>query len=348
MTASRTGTGAGKSMSTGTSAGGATGGPATMRKPPRRTAPAHKAHELTWRAKLRRDWPLLVMNLPMLLIVLAFWWIPALGNVIAFQDYNPYTDGILGSPVIGFTNFALLFEDPQFLRAIANTLSITAFQLVFYFPVPILLALLLNSIVSARVRAFVQGVVYMPFFFSWVLVIAIFQQMFGGAGLLAQILRDHGYEGIDWMTNSDTFILLITSQTIWKDAGWGAIIFLAALSTIDPHLYEAAAVDGAKRWRRMWHITLPGLRPVIVLLLILRLGDALNVGFEQFMLQRSAVGSEASEVFDTFVYWSGLRTGDLGYGAAAGLFKGLVGLLLILAANRVAHAMGERGVYSRS
>ncbi|SDH83300.1 ABC transporter permease [Nonomuraea jiangxiensis] len=313
--------------------------------PPGRATPPPP---LPWRAKLRRDWPLLVMNLPMLALVTVFWWLPALGNVIAFQDYNPFTGGILGSPVIGFTNFALLFQDAQFLRALLNTLSITAFQLVFYFPVPIMLALLLNSIVSARLRAFVQGVVYLPFFFSWVLVVAIFQQMFGGAGLVAQILRDNGREAIDWMTNSDTFLLLITSQTIWKDAGWGAIIFLAALSTIDPNLYEAAAVDGARRWRRMWHITLPGLRPVIVLLLILRLGDALNVGFEQFMLQRSAVGSEASEVFDTFVYWSGLRTGDLGYGAAAGLFKGLVGLLLILAANRVAHALGERGVYSRS
>lgn len=314
--------------------------------PPAATGPGGGAP--TWRAELRRDWPLLVMNLPMLLLVMAFWWIPALGNVIALQDYNPYTGGILHSPVIGFTNFALLFQDPQFLRAMVNTLSITVFQLVFYFPIPIMLALLLNSVLSARLRAFVQGVVYLPYFFSWVLVVAIFQQMFGGAGLLSQLLRERGYEGVDWMTNSDTFILLITSQTIWKDAGWGAIVFLAALSTINPSLYEAAAVDGAKRWRRMWHITLPGLRPVIVLLLILRLGDALNVGFEQFMLQRSAVGSQASEVFDTFVYWSGLRTGDLGYGAAAGLFKGLVGLLLILAANRVAHAFGERGVYSRS
>lgn len=299
-------------------------------------------------ARLRRDWPLLVMGAPMMLLVTAFWWVPALGNVIAFQDYNPFTGGLLHSPIIGFTNFAQLFGDPQFIRAIVNTLGITAFQLVFYFPVPIALALLLNSVMSARLRAFIQGVVYLPHFFSWVLVVAIFQQMFGGAGLIAQILRDHGHAGIDWMTNSDTFILLVTSETVWKDSGWGAIVFLAALSTIDPNLYEAAAVDGARRWRRMWHITLPGLRPVIVLMLILRLGDALNVGFEQFMLQRGAVGSQVSEVFDTFVYWSGLRTGDLGYGAAAGLFKGVVGLVLILAANRVAHALGERGVYSRS
>ncbi len=313
-----------------------------------RAEPASRPPDGTRRARLRRDWPLLLMGLPMFLVVTAFWWVPTLGNVIAFQDYNPFSGGILDSPVIGFTNFQQLLEDPQFARAVANTLGITAFQLVFYFPVPIALALLLNSIMSPRLRAFVQGVVYLPHFFSWVLVIAIFQQMLGGAGLLAQTLRQHGHQGVDVMTNSDTFVLLVTSQTVWKDAGWGSIIFLAALSTIDPNLYEAAAVDGATRWRRMWHITLPGLRPVIVLLLILRLGDALNVGFEQYMLQRSAVGSQASEVFDTFAYFSGLRTGDLGYGAAAGLFKGVVGLVLILVANRVAHALGERGVYSRS
>ncbi|THV40845.1 sugar ABC transporter permease [Glycomyces buryatensis] len=288
------------------------------------------------------------MAVPMMALVWGFWWIPTLGNVVAFQDYKPFTGGILGSRVVGFTHFGNLFGDPEFLRAMTNTLSITAFQLVFYFPVPIALALLLHSITSGRLRSMLQSVVYLPYFFSWVLVVAIFQQMLGGAGLVSQLLRRAGFDGINWMTDPDTFILLITSQAIWKDAGFGAIIFLAALAAIDPNLYEAAAVDGAGRWRRLWHITLPGIRPVIVLLLILRLGDALNVGFEQFFLQRSAVGSQASEVFDTFVYYSGIRTGDFDYGAAAGLFKGVVGLVLILAANKAAHMMGERGVYSRS
>jgi len=309
------------------------------------TRPKAKAH---WKTRLRRDWPLLLMAAPMMLLVWGFWWIPALGNVVAFQDYKPYTGGIFGSRIVGFTHFQALMSDPDFIRALVNTLSITAFQLVFYFPIPIMLALLLHSLVSERLRSMLQSVVYLPYFFSWVLVIAIFQQMLGGAGLLSQILRDNGFEGVDWMTNPDTFLFLVTSQAIWKDAGFGAIIFLAALAAIDPSLYEAAAVDGAGRWRRLWHITLPGIRPVIVLLLILRLGDALNVGFEQFFLQRSAVGSQASEVFDTFVYYSGIRTGDFDYGAAAGLFKGVVGLVLILAANKAAHMMGERGVYSKS
>lgn len=162
------------------------------------------------------------------------------------------------------------------------------------------------------------------------------------------MLRQHGYEGLDIMTNPDTFLLLVTAEVVWKDAGWGMIVFLAALAAIDQNLYEAAAVDGASRWRRLWHITLPGLRPVIVLLLILRLGDALNVGFEQFFLQRDAVGQQAAEVLDTFIYWQTLAVGEWSYGAAAGLVKGVVGLVLILVANKVAHMLGENGIYRRT
>ncbi|MEU0096557.1 ABC transporter permease subunit [Kribbella sp. NPDC006257] len=300
-----------------------------------------------WRHRLRRDWPLLLMVAPVIVLLGVFHYFPTLGNVIAFQDYSPYV-GIRGSEFIGFANFSRLFSEPAFWKALVNTLSITAFQLVFFFPIPIGLALLLNSVLSTRLRTFIQGVVYLPHFFSWVLVVSLFQQMIGGAGLLAQTLREHGHNAVDLMTKPDTFIVLVTAQSVWKDAGWGMIVFLAALSTINPALYEAAAADGANRWRRLWHITLPGLRPVIVLLLILRLGDALTVGFEQFILQRSAVGGGAAEVLDTYVYYQGLLAGDFGYGAAAGLFKGLVGLVLVLVANKFAHLIGEQGVYSRS
>jgi putative aldouronate transport system permease protein len=306
-----------------------------------------KAGGASWQHRLRRDWPLLLMVLPVIVLLGVFHYFPTLGNVIAFQDYSPYA-GIRGSEFIGFANFSRMFSEPAFWSALLNTLSITAFQLVFYFPIPIFLALLLNSVLSVRVRTIVQGVVYLPHFFSWVLVVSLFQQMIGGAGLLAQTLRSHGFAAVDLMTKPDSFIVLVTAQAIWKDAGWGMIVFLAALSTINPALYEAAAADGANRWRRLWHITLPGLRPVIVLLLILRLGDALTVGFEQFILQRSAVGGGAAEVLDTYVYYQGLLVGDFGYGAAAGLFKGLVGLVLVLLANRFAHLIGEQGVYSRS
>lgn len=286
------------------------------------------------------------MVLPTIGLLGTFHYVPLLGNVIAFQDYSPYI-GIMHSPFVGLDNFVRLFGSPGFWNAFANTLAITGFQIVFYFPIPILLALLLNSVLSSRLRAAIQGIVYLPHFFSWVLVITLFQQMLGGAGLLAQFLRNHGWEPVDIMTNGDTFIALVTMQAVWKDGGWGTIIFLAALSTINPNLYEAAAVDGASRVRRTWHITLPALRPVIVLLLILRLGDALTVGFEQILLQRDAVGADAAEVLDTYVYFTGVVNGDWAYGAAAGLFKGVVGLILVLTANRIAHALGEEGVYSR-
>lgn len=287
------------------------------------------------------------MVLPVVVLLGVFHYFPTLGNVIAFQDYSPYV-GIRDSEFIGFANFSRMFSEPAFWQAAANTLTITAVQLAFFFPIPIALALLLNSVLSAKLRNVIQGIVYLPHFFSWVLVVSLFQQMIGGGGLLAQSLRNNGYQAVDLMTRPDTFILLVTAQSIWKDAGWGMIVFLAALSTINPALYEAAAADGANRWRRLWHITLPGLRPVIVLLLILRLGDALTVGFEQFILQRSAVGADAAEVLDTYVYYQGLLVGDFGYGAAAGLFKGVVGLVLVLVANRFAHMVGEQGVYSRS
>ncbi|ACZ84290.1 putative multiple-sugar transport system permease YteP [Streptosporangium roseum] len=299
------------------------------------------------RTRLRRDWQLLLMALPAVGLLIVFHYVPLLGNVIAFQDYSPYV-GIADSPWAGLSNFHWLLFDESMWDATLNTLSITTFQLIFYFPVPIMLAVLLDSVVRPRLRLFIQGIVYLPHFFSWVLVVTLFQQMFGGAGLLSQTLREHGYDGFDLMTNPDTFIALVTAETIWKDAGWGTIIFLAALAAINQNLYEAAAVDGASRWRRLWHITLPGLRPVIILLLILRLGEALNVGFEQFFLQRDAVGRDAAEVLDTFIYWRTLLTGEWSYGAAAGLVKGLVGLVLILIANKVAHRFGEQGIYKRS
>jgi putative aldouronate transport system permease protein len=318
---------------------------------PARAAPPRNRRTL--RQRLRRDWPLLVMVAPGALLVLVFHYVPTLGNVIAFQDYNPFVgdnplEAFIFSEWIGFGNFEALFKDPAFWDAVLNTLSITLFQLIFFFPLPIFLAILLSSVVSGKIRTFVQSVVYLPHFFSWVLVVTFFVQMLGGAGLLAQEMRQAGLEPFEIMTNPDTFIILVTAEGIWKDVGWGAIVFLAALAAIDQNLYEAAAADGAGRWRRMWHITLPGLRPVIVLLLILRLGDALSVGFEQYILQREAVGRQAAEVLDTFVYYQAIQPQQWGLGAAAGLFKGVVGLALILIANKVAHKLGEQGVYSKS
>ncbi|MFD9431400.1 ABC transporter permease [Streptomyces sp. NPDC060002] len=321
--------------------GGATG--------PRRKRSSGK---LGLRVRLRRDRVLLLMTLPAIVLILLFNYVPILGNVVAFQDYDPYVSdngivAIFHSPWVGVENFQRLFEDSAFWEAVQNTLVLFFLQLVLYFPIPITLALLINSVVRPRIRAVSQAILYLPHFFSWVLVIAVFQQLFGGAGILSQLLRQHGYDGIDIMTDPETFKFLITAQSVWKDAGWGIIVFLAALASVNPDLYEAAAMDGANRWRRMWHVTLPALRPVIALLLVLRVGDALTVGFEQILLQRTAVGPGASEVLDTFVWWNGVRNQDFGYAAAAGLIKGVISLGLVLVANKVAHLMGEQGVYQK-
>jgi putative aldouronate transport system permease protein len=317
-----------------------------------RRAKKARSGRLGLRLRFRRDRLLLLMTLPAVLLILLFNYLPILGNIVAFQDYDPYVSdngivSMLHSPWVGLENFQRIFEDSAFWNAVQNTLVLFSLQLVLFFPIPIALALLINSVVRPRVRAVSQAIMYLPHFFSWVLVIAVFQQLFGGAGVLSQLLRQHGYDGLDIMTDPSTFKFLVTAEGVWKDAGWGIIVFLAALASVSPDLYEAAAMDGAGRWRRMWHVTLPALRPVIALLLVLRVGDALTVGFEQILLQRDAVGPGAAEVLDTFVWWNGVRNQDFGYAAAAGLIKGVVSLGLVLAANKVAHLMGEQGVYKK-
>ncbi|MGI5458395.1 ABC transporter permease [Streptomyces sp. CA-249302] len=311
-----------------------------------------KAGKLGLGVRFRRDRVLILMTLPAVLLLLVFNYLPILGNIVAFQDYDPYVSdngivSMLHSAWVGLENFQQIFADSAFWNAVKNTLVLFFLQLVLFFPIPIALALLINSVVRPRVRALSQAILYLPHFFSWVLVISVFQQIFGGAGLLSQLLRQHGYDGLDIMSDPSTFKFLVTAESVWKDAGWGIIVFLAALASVSPDLYEAAAMDGAGRWRRMWHVTLPALRPVIALLLVLRVGDALTVGFEQILLQRDAVGPGAAEVLDTFVWWNGVRNQDFGYAAAAGLIKGVVSLGLVLAANKVAHLMGEQGVYKK-
>jgi putative aldouronate transport system permease protein len=301
---------------------------------------------ISWRVRLRRDRSLLIMTVPAVLLLIVFTYVPIAGNVTAFQSYDVY-QGFLHSPWTGLTNFVNLFTDRIFWHALQNTLVISAVQLILYFPIPIGLALLFNSVLSSRIRSFVQSVVYLPHFFSWVLVVTIFQEMLGGAGAVNMVLRRHGIGIWNIMTDPGTFKYLVTAQAVWKEAGWGIIVFLAALAAIDQSLYEAAAADGANRWRRLWHITLPGMRGVIVLLLVLRLGNALTVGFEQMLIQRQAVGRDASEVLDTFTYYYGVVNNNFSYGAAAGLFKGVLSLVLILAANRLAHAFGEDGLYRK-
>ena len=281
--------------------------------------------------------------LPGFVYFVVFRYLPLLGNIIAFQDYSPFLG--FHSPWVGLANFRRLFTDPDVGVAMKNTLEISILQLLFFFPIPIILALMLNSMMSEPAKRIMQSILYLPHFISWVIIIALWQQIFGGAGFINQFLRNGGHETINIMTNPGFFKPLVVLQLIWKETGWGTIIILAALTRIDVTLYEAAAMDGANGWRRLWHVTLPGIRGVIVLLLILRLSMILSTGFEQIFLQRNAVGAKAAEVLDTFTYFRGIQGGDWGFSAAVGLVKGLAAAVLVFAANRVAKAFGEEGAF---
>lgn len=282
--------------------------------------------------------------LPGLLYYLLFHYIPLLGNVAAFQDFIPFL-GFFDSSFVGLDNFSSLVSNPAFWQAVLNTIEISALQLFFYFPAPILLALLLNSMISVPLRRFIQSVVYLPHFISWVIIVSIFDQVLGGAGIINQLLRVHDLPTFNIIGNPALFKPLITAQVIWQGTGWGTIIFLAAMAGVDVSLYEASAVDGAGSWRRMWHVTLPALKGVTILLLILRLGSVLSVDFQQILLQRNAVGPAAAEVLQTFVYFNGIEAGQWGLSTAAGMIHGLVGTLLVIGANKVAHMFGEPGLY---
>lgn len=287
---------------------------------------------------------MLLLILPGFLYFVVFQYLPLLGNVIAFQNYLPFL-GILSSDWVGLDNFAAVFTDPSVWQAIWNTLILFALQLVLYFPAPIALALLLNGLTGQVVKRFVQSVVYLPHFIGWVIIVSICQQVLGGGGVVPNLLRDLHLPAVDVMTSPAAFKWLVVAQVIWKDTGWGTIIFLAALLNIDPALYEAARVDGARRWSQLWHVTLPGISGVVILLLILRLGTVLSVGFEQIILQRDNVGAAAAEVLDTWVYYHGITGGQWGEGAAVGLVKLVVGGALVLGANRMAHLFGQDGIY---
>ncbi|MFD7130665.1 ABC transporter permease [Streptomyces sp. NPDC059894] len=308
------------------------------------TPPAVLRRKLTVWQRVRRDKVMLLFCLPGLLYFLVFHYVPLLGYVTAFQDYQPYL-GYANSAWVGLSNFATAFGEPDFWSAVGNTLTIALVELVFFFPVPIGLALLLNSVTSDRLRRFVQSVVYLPHFIGWVIIVSIFQQILGGAGVLPDLLDSVGLPRYDMMSDPDAFPWLLTLELAWKDSGWGTIIILAALLNIDKSLYEASAIDGAARFRRLWHVTLPGIAPVIVLLLILNLGQILSVGFEQILLQRDAVGPGAGEILDTYVYFHGIKDGSWGVSAAVGLVKAAIGTVLVLGANKLAHVFGHEGIY---
>lgn len=295
--------------------------------------------------RFRKDWMLYVMLIPGLLYFLIFKYGPMLGLITAFQDYNAML-GWIGSEFVGFKHFKRFFADPKFFQIFRNTLVLGILNIVIYFPLPIILALLINELKFTRYKNVVQSVLYLPHFVSWVVVAGICMTLFSAEnGALTDVLNKIFGREVRVLSEPAFFPALITGQVIWKECGWGTIIFLAALTGVDMQLYEAAKVDGANRRQQMWHITLPAIKSTIITLLILRMGSFLNTGFEQIFLMLNSMNREVGEVFDTYVYQTAMTNGKISYGSAVGLFKSVVCLILVILSNKIAKKAGEEGVY---
>jgi putative aldouronate transport system permease protein len=307
-----------------------------------RTLVVHR--KSTWQYVVQHKW-LYFMVLPGLIYFIMFKYVPMGGLIIAFKDYSPFK-GIWASSWVGFANFKKFFSNSDFLKLLTNTLGISILQLIFYFPAPIILSLFLNEVRHSGYKRVVQTLVYIPHFVSWVIVASLTYQLFNVTdGVFNVIYKAITGSTFDILSKSSTFWGLIVGQDIWRETGYGTIIFLAALAGVDQELYEAARVDGAGRWRLMWHITLPAIRGTIVMMLIMRVGGILNTGYEQIFLMRNDLNLARSEVFDTYIYTKGIKQGMYSFSSAVGMFKSVVGMILVLTSDRIAKALGESGLY---
>lgn len=296
------------------------------------------------RADIVRDRWLLLLLLPGLIYFVIFKYLPMWGVVISFENYVPY-DGVFGSQWVGLKWFKYFFSNKAWTRYLSNTLILSALNIVFYFPAPIILALLLNEVRSVKYKKLVQTFLYVPHFISIVIVVSITLVMFSSGGIVYRLTEQILGHPVKYMTDPNLFRGMIIGQTIWKETGWGTIIFLAALTNVDTQLYEAAMVDGAGRFRRLWHITLPAIRSTIVLMLILRMGSVLDTGYDHLILMANALNRKASQTLDVFVYQQGLQQAQYSYASAVGLMKSVVSIILVVSSNKIAHLMGEEGLY---
>ncbi|TDG00661.1 ABC transporter permease [Paenibacillus piri] len=298
-------------------------------------------YRLNAKRRLKQNLPLLLMFLPVVAYYAIFKYAPMFGAVMAFKSYN-FADGIWHSPWVGFKNFQILFSNPQTLNIIRNTLLLSLLSIVAGFPVPIVLAILLNEARKQWFKKAVQTLVYLPHFFSWVivggLVVALFAEQSGAVNFMIQKL---GGTTFSFLYDEFSWVAIFVGSSIWKEAGFSTIIFLAAMSSIDPSLYEAASMDGANKFRQIWNITLPGISSTIVVVFILSLGRILEVGFDQIYVLQNASVLNIAEVISTYIYRVGVQGGQFSLTSAMGLFESFVGFILVFAANMLARRFNQ-------
>ncbi len=305
------------------------------------TTSEHKALQLRRRRRLKQNIPLFIMLFPVIAYYILFKYWPMGGLVIAFKNYN-FADGILHSPWVGLKNFKVLFSSASTLQIIWNTFWLSFLNLAVGFPVPIFLAILLNEVRKTWFKKWVQTIVYLPHFFSWVIVAGLVLSLFAtDYGSINKVLKLFNIEPITFLYESKSWVAVFVGSGVWKEMGFSTIIYLAALTNIDPALYESAGMDGATKWRQIWHITIPGIRHTIILLLILAMGQLMEVGFDQiYNLQNSAV-ADVSEVISTYIYKIGLGNAQFSVTTAMGLFESVIGCTLVLVANRIARKFDQ-------
>lgn len=294
---------------------------------------------------IKRDRLLLLMLLPGILYFLVFKYAPMYGVVIAFQRYNLYK-GIFHSDWVGFKYFIEFFQGPDMWRLIRNTLLINVYQLLFAFPAPIILALAFNELRKAWFKKISQTISFLPHFISIVVIAGLVVNFLSpSTGLANKLLGLFGVSPISFMMIPDYFRTIFIGMGIWKSVGWGTIIYLAAIAGINPELYEAASIDGASKVKKVWHVTLPGIMPVIIILFILQLGDILSVGAESIILLYNPVTYETADVLSTYVYRRGLISGEFSFAAAVDLFNSVVGLILVFSANKISKKATDTSIW---
>ncbi len=290
-----------------------------------------------WRKMIRKQKFLVFMSLPFILWVIIFKYIPLWGWTMAFQDYKPGVPFFQQSWV-GFKYFTAMFQDPQFYLVMRNTLAMSLLSLAFGFTLPIVLAILLNEIGNMAFKRTLQTISYLPHFVSWVIVASLFNKMLSiDGGIVNQILLSlHMVDKpVQFMAKPEYFWWIVTFTDVWKEIGWNSIIFLAAISGISPELYESATVDGAGRFKRIWHITLPGILPTVMVILIMSVGNIINIGFERQYLMRNSLVRDYSDVLDLYILDYGISAGRWAFGTAVGMFKSVVSVIMILFANGI-------------
>jgi putative aldouronate transport system permease protein len=285
-----------------------------------------------------------LLFLPVMAFFFIFHYIPMYGVTIAFKQFTPM-GGISGSPWIGTEHFRDFFSSYYSQRLIRNTLAISIYDILWGFPAPIILALLINELKDRKFKKAIQTLTYLPHFISLVVVCGIILDFTSSTGVLNDIIAFFGFKRTSMLSRPEYFRSVYISTNIWQQVGWGSIIYLATLSTIDPALYEAATIDGADRWRQTWAITIPGIMPTIIIMLILRLGNIMNIGFEKIILLYNPATYETSDVIATFVYRKGLMEFDYSYAAAIGLFNSVINFALLIGANRISRRISETSLW---